>query len=627
MSHFHLKKTVAVFEEGGKLCLLQSHERPELGYILAESKDGERFKYLTQPLTLSYKRNKMAFGESSGFRSSDQGKTAFITWVRRGSGLVVAEAKKSHSWSIRGEFSEIKQPAVLVSIPSTGKSEKFLVFSTSGQTTLTVATLTLGRTSFRTIGPVARLVKGSEYAPLSVLSAEKTDEGILVLYSALNGWGFPMIGALVVDTLRPDEVLWRSGAPLWEAPLSVPPTPPSIIGIARFGKKRHLYLEGLDGRIEVVTLPEIRTRIFPKLTGKPVVKRKREAFVSPELVRFAGNPLLEPVTTNYWESFAAFNPAALHLDGKIHLLYRAQGYDGISVLGYASSHDGIHVCERSKRPVFVSSRDFDTRGELADLHPFPYVSGGGYGGCEDPRLILIENTVYLIYVAFDGARPPGVALSSIAKDDFLAKRWTWKPPKLISRPGTIQKNWVLFPEKIHGKFAILHGISPKVQIEYVESLDDLGDGKYIESLESHGGRGYIQPERRKHWDNIVRGAGAPPIRTEHGWLVFYHAMDFRDPGKYKVGAMILDLDHPETILHRAKRPILEPEAPYENNGHKRGVIYVCGAVVKDDILFVYYGASDRAAAVAAAPLADFLADLTSDRQPTLSRVSENQNVA
>lgn len=627
MSHFHLKKTVAVFEEGGKLCLLQSHERSALGYVVAESKDGERFRYLSSSVVLSQKRKKIAFGESSGFRASRFGAATLLSWIKKGSGLVVAEAKKSHIWSIQGEFPEIKNPAVLVSIPSTGKSKKFLAFYTSGQATLSVATLSFGRTSFRSIGPVARLVRGSEYAPLTVLSAEKTDDGIFIIYSALNGWGFPMVGALVVDTLHPDEVLWRSSVPLWEAPLSVPPTPPNIIGVVLFGKKRFLYLELFDGRIEVVVLPEIRTRLFPKLTGKPIVKRKREPFVSPELVRFSGNPLLEPVTSNYWESFAAFNPAALHLDGKVHLLYRAQGYDGISVLGYAVSSDGIHVDERCTRPVFVSSQDFDTRGELADLHPFPYVSGGGYGGCEDPRLILIENTVYLIYVAFDGSRPPGVALSSIAKDDFLAKRWTWKPPRLISRPGKIQKNWVLFPEKIHGKFAILHGISPEVQIEYVESLDDLGDGKYIESLESHGGRGYIQPERRKHWDNIVRGAGAPPLRTEFGWLVFYHAMDFRDPGKYKVGAMILDLEHPETILYRAKRPILEPEAPYENNGHKRGVIYVCGAVIKDDILFVYYGASDRAAAVAAAPLDDFLADLTSDRQPTLSRVSGDQNVA
>lgn len=611
---------IAVFQQGEELCLLQSQARQELGFALALSKDGERFRYLPAALSITEKRKKIVPKEMRGLRSCTHEGKSFVSWVTKGTGLVVAEVKKNHAWSIQGEYDEITQPAALVSIPSTGKHEKFLAFYTSGNVTISVATLSLGGTRFRPIGPVTRLVNGNEYGPVSLLSAESTEEGIVLIYSATNGWGFPMIGALLVDEEQPDEVLWRSSAALFEVPLSVPPTPPTIIGTVRSGKKRLLYLETFDGRLEVITLPEIRARLFPKLTGRPLIKRKPESIASPELVRFSGNPLLEPVAENYWESFAAFNPAALQIDGTVHLLYRAQGYDGVSVLGYASSGDGIHVDERFSSPVYVPTRDFDTRTGAADRHPYPYVSGGGYGGCEDPRLILIEDKIYLIYVAFDGARPPGVALSSIRKVDFLAKRWTWKPPKLISRPGKIQKNWVLFPEKIHGKFAILHGISPKVQIEYVDSLDDLGDGKYVDSLESHGGRGYVQPERRRHWDNIVRGAGAPPIRTEYGWLVFYHAMDFRDPGKYKVGAMLLDLEHPETILHRAKRPVLEPETSYENNGHKRGVIYVCGAVVKDDILFVYYGASDRAAAVAAAPFEDFLTDLTADRQPVLSRV-------
>ena len=298
----------------------------------------------------------------------------------------------------------------------------------------------------------------------------------------------------------------------------------------------------------------------------------------------------------------------------------------MSTLGYASSSDGISMEERLEYPVFVPTRDFDTRTESSKHAPYPYVSGGGFGGCEDPRLILIEETIYLIYVAFDGSHPPGVALSSIKKSDFLAKEWTWTTPRLISQPGQIQKNWVLFPEKINGKFAILHGISPKVQVEYVESLDELGtNGKYVESLRSHGGHGYEEEERKKHWDNIVRGAGAPPIYTPHGWLVFYHAMDFRDPGKYKVGAMLLDLNNPEKVLHRAKRPVLEPETHYENYGHKRGVVYVCGAVVKDDILFVYYGASDKTVAVAAVAFSEFLADLIADKTPTFNRLSPESN--
>jgi predicted GH43/DUF377 family glycosyl hydrolase len=92
---------------------------------------------------------------------------------------------------------------------------------------------------------------------------------------------------------------------------------------------------------------------------------------------------------------------------------------------------------------------------------------------------------------------------------------------------------------------------------------------------------------------LVRGVGPPPIKTEEGWLVLYHAMDKNDPDKYKIGAMILDKNEPETILYRSNVPLLEPDQWYENNGHKSGVVYSCGAVAMGEKLFVYYGGSDN----------------------------------
>jgi predicted GH43/DUF377 family glycosyl hydrolase len=92
-------------------------------------------------------------------------------------------------------------------------------------------------------------------------------------------------------------------------------------------------------------------------------------------------------------------------------------------------------------------------------------------------------------------------------------------------------------------------------------------------------------------------------------------------GKYKVGAMLLDLQHPEEILCRAVEPVLEPETEYENNGHKRGVVYVCGAVIKEKKLLVYYGAADRTSAVASANLETFLQDLLKNKAPTLEKMN------
>ena len=104
-----------------------------------------------------------------------------------------------------------------------------------------------------------------------------------------------------------------------------------------------------------------------------------------------------------------------------------------------------------------------------------YPSGGSWGGCEDPRMVCIDGRIYILYNAFDGWDFIRVALISISAEDFLAKRWHWSAPKLLSRPHERHKNWVLFPEKISGKFAILHNLHDdepeRVRIEYIENLD------------------------------------------------------------------------------------------------------------------------------------------------------------
>ena len=115
--------------------------------------------------------------------------------------------------------------------------------------------------------------------------------------------------------------------------------------------------------------------------------------------------------------------------------------------------------------------------------------------------------------------------------------------------------------------------------------------------------------RKDVWDNIIRGAGAPPIKTEFGWLLFYHAMTKSEYGKYKVGAMLLDLKNPGIIISRSANPVLEPTEVYETNGFKPGIIYLTGAVVKDGELLVYYGASDSYVCVASCELDEILYDL------------------
>ena len=324
-----------------------------------------------------------------------------------------------------------------------------------------------------------------------------------------------------------------------------------------------------------------------------------------KLARHSQNPVMSPMPFRDWEAGGTFNPAAVtDDDGKVHLLYRAVGADGLSRIGYASSLDGKHFSSRSTYPVFqplvgygrpnpdefIGPRIYD---------PGIYTSGGGWGGSEDPRAIRIGDRVYMWYVAFEGWSSVRIALTSIGLADLKKKRWNWKRPQYLSRADQVSKNWLIFPEKIGGKFAILHTIVPKVSIEYVDDLDNIR--KPISSPRPQG----IQPGRKGFWDSKVRGAGPPPLKTPLGWLLLYHANDIREPDKYKLGAMILDINDPTKILYRSPQPILAPDAHYENDG-KPGIVYASGAVIIGENLMVYYGGGDKHVCIAETPLRQLL---------------------
>jgi beta-1,2-mannobiose phosphorylase / 1,2-beta-oligomannan phosphorylase len=292
--------------------------------------------------------------------------------------------------------------------------------------------------------------------------------------------------------------------------------------------------------------------------------------------------------------------------------------DGVSRLGYASSPDGVVFDKRFPYPIYVAQKPRNLPGHAKRYSPVMYPSGGSWGGCEDPRMVVIEGRVYVTFNMFDGWDYIRVASISIAEEDFLGEQfWKWDGPHILSKPGERHKNWVLFPEKINGRYAVLHSIAPTVEIAYRDSIEDTGTEEPF--IESWTGSRADLPPREGVWDTYVRGAGAPPIRTAHGWLLFYHAIDGRDPGRYKLGAMLLDYANPTTILYRSASPVLAPDEAYENHG-KPGIVYACGAVVRDGTLFVYYGGADKVVCVATAPLDRFVEDIVAGSQPQIQEV-------
>lgn len=307
-----------------------------------------------------------------------------------------------------------------------------------------------------------------------------------------------------------------------------------------------------------------------------------------KLERAKENPILVPIKNHFWESKAVFNPAAILLERKVHLIYRAMSEDNTSYFGYATTSDGVHIDYRSPEPIYLPLEPFEQK-----------LISGNNSGVEDPRMVQIDNKIYMTYTAYDGKNPPRIALTSIWAKDFLSQKWNWQKPVLISPPETMNKNACIFPEKIKGFYLILHRFGNEIHLSYVKSLDF--DGKTW--LEPNP---WILP-RKNMWDSKRIGAGAPPIKTDKGWVLFYHGVS--EDNVYRIGALLLDLEDPEKIIGRTKEPLLEPETSYEKEGQVPNVVFTCGAVMIGDKFFVYYGGADQVVGVATIKINDLFAFL------------------
>ncbi|HWA51679.1 MAG TPA: hypothetical protein VG895_01330 [Patescibacteria group bacterium] len=295
--------------------------------------------------------------------------------------------------------------------------------------------------------------------------------------------------------------------------------------------------------------------------------------------KLTGNPILTPEGGKEWEANGVLNPAAILLDGKTYLIYRAVDKNSVSRMGLAISTDGVKIDERLPDPIY-SPREPEEKM-----------------GCEDPRVTLMDNKIYMCYTAYEGDNTVRVALTSITVEDFLNRKWdAWTKPELVTAPGIYDKDACLLPDKISDKYVFFHRITPGISIDKSESLT-FGEGKWLAT------KSYIIP-RKGMWDDEKIGIGPTPIKTTKGWLLIYHGISTIDHW-YRAGAMLLDIKNPQLVDARTKYPILEPSEEWEKvNG--RGIVFPCGVVEIGDYLYVYYGAADKNIGVARVKFSDLL---------------------
>lgn len=307
---------------------------------------------------------------------------------------------------------------------------------------------------------------------------------------------------------------------------------------------------------------------------------------SRHLRRFSGNPLLEPIPEHSWESKYVLNPGALRIKDKVYLFYRAVGEDNISHIGLAIT-DGYEVLERISQPIF------------SPLTPEEKM------GCEDPRVIIINNRIIMLYTAYDG-NIAQIAIASIGVNDFAAGNYTnWKREGLVFT-NIWDKDAVMLPERINNKYVIYHRIEPSIWVTYMPEMKFPLKEKHAIILGPRAGR---------MWDSLKIGAGAQPLKTKYGWLLIYHGVDHNYV--YRLGVLLVDLENPQRVIYRSPNPILEPEEDFEiglGGAWVPNVVFTCGAVPEedkdiledDDRILVYYGAADTSIGLATATLAELV---------------------
>ncbi|MCX6786493.1 MAG: hypothetical protein NTU85_01580 [Candidatus Kaiserbacteria bacterium] len=315
------------------------------------------------------------------------------------------------------------------------------------------------------------------------------------------------------------------------------------------------------------------------------------------------NPILSP-QGNGFESREVMNAAAIEINDSIYILYRAMDAENTSTVGLAISKNGVVIDERLPEPIYTPRADFEMKKG----------SPTGNSGCEDPRIVRIENTLYLTYTAYDGVHPPSGAVSSISVDDFLARKFEkWSMPLILTPDGVDDKDLALLPEKINlsgqdGNYLLYHRINNQI---CADLLPDIVSGKRASRCIE------IMGPRHGMWDGVKVGVAAPPIRVGlppdraggqgDKWLMIYHGVSRH--ARYRLGAALLDTDG-LTVLARTADPIFEPLEKYEKEGTVPDVVFSCGAVVCGDTLYLYYGAADKVLGVATASLAHIVDSLS-----------------
>ena len=327
-----------------------------------------------------------------------------------------------------------------------------------------------------------------------------------------------------------------------------------------------------------------------------------------KLKKCADNPVLKPTKEGKWEKYAVCNPGAYYDKGRVYMLYRASAETDIYriYMGLAVSEDGFHFKRASSKPIYTPTYLFEA------------------GGVEDSRIIKFGSYYYVTYACravpytmfVMGQGPeysenaPKSLKENLTRTGLLRTKdfRNFECLGAISRDDVDDRDVVIFPEKINGRYVMLHRpaewqgpgygcAKPSIWMRFSSSLTGWKKKSVL----------LAQPDPWAPWQEKKIGASTPPIKTKYGWLLIYHGVQGDKPGRYyRQGVMMLDLKDPRKIISRPKGFILEPTEPFEKEGVEENVVFAVGNVVIGNEYFCYYGGADKVICVATAKFKDLV---------------------
>lgn len=322
-----------------------------------------------------------------------------------------------------------------------------------------------------------------------------------------------------------------------------------------------------------------------------------------------------------FENKGVLNPACIQVDDITHVFYRAINHNDVSSIGYCQLKDN-KVVKRLKEPVLFPEYDYEKKG------------------VEDPRITLLEGIYYLLYTAYDGKnaltayattsdlvnfKKHGVISPQISYADamdlirnkHLPKRYFHyeRRFKRYRGPDVLlwDKDTFIFPKKINNLFWLVHRIMPSIQIATFKDFSELTSAYWHEYLKTFERHILLDPHYR--FENHKIGGGCPPIETEAGWLFIYHSVGRMFLRKqYRAACVLLDRANPQKVIARLPYPLFSPSSSWERNGSVRNVVFPTSALIKNDRLYIYYGAADKLIAAKSVDLAELLTELKKNPQ-------------